>query len=180
MSPTLWANLVHTCSRRRGLSLPGATVARGALPSSNPHEKSCRARGGSGQVLQAQMNRSRFVENQASANSTAELSHGMYKTNAVNTVISGIASGSLQPQTDLPIHRFVQEVNSLSCYQRAGFARRVLYHQSSGDRSLGVSLTCISALGHICLFPPDVFRLSRQTSVFLGTRHRESYPACNL
>lgn len=179
-SPTLWSNLVHTCSWRIGLSLPGAAVARGALPSSNPHEKSCRARGGFGQVLQAPINRSRFVENQASANSTAEISHGMYKMNARNTIISGIASVSLQPQTDLPIHLFVQEVNSLSRYQQARFAWPVLYHQSSGDHSLRVSLACVYALGHINLFQPDVFLLSQQSSVFLGTCHCGSYPAWNL
>lgn len=59
------------------------------------------------------MKRSRFVENQASVNSTAQISHGMYKISVMNmnTIISGIASGSLQPYTDLLIHQFVQEVN---------------------------------------------------------------------
>ena len=69
LSPTLSANLVHTCSWGIGLSPSGPAVAKGALPFSNPHEKICWARDGFGQVLQVPMNRSRFVENQAPANS---------------------------------------------------------------------------------------------------------------
>lgn len=70
--------------------------------------------------------------------------------------MSGIAS----TQGDLPLRCFVQVH---SWYQWAGFALPMLYHQGSGDLRLGMPLVCVSALGHICLFPLGVF-LSQQTS----------------
>lgn len=83
------------CALGVGLSLQTRSGQRPVLARSR---ESCRAGGGFGQVLQAPAERSRFVENQVLANSRAEISHGMYNVNAANTTISGVASGSLQPQ----------------------------------------------------------------------------------
>lgn len=108
-------------------------------------------------------------------NSTAEISHGMYKTNGTNTIISGIASGSLSATSDVSSSLLVWAGGELALTVSdrtwAGFARPALYRQSPGDGNRRVSRACVSALVHSCLFPPDVFLLSLQTSVFLGIRH---------
>lgn len=99
----------------------------------------------------------------------------MYKMSGMNTIISGIASGSLSATSDLSSSPSVWAGGELAVAVSnriwAGFARPGLYHQSAGDANRRVSCTCVFVLVHICLFPPDVFLLSRQTSVFPRTRH---------